>query len=84
LWENLSLEAILEKNQLFRDAFFQTDFGVKKTRKIQEKTRKDNKRQQKNGSQIFLRGRSRIFIFHRKKKIFTIKMIGHFVEFSLK
>jgi len=33
------------RDQLFRDAFFQTDFGVKKTRKIQENTRKHNKRQ---------------------------------------
>jgi hypothetical protein len=26
-----------QRDQLFRDAFFQTDFGVKKTRKIQQK-----------------------------------------------
>jgi hypothetical protein len=31
------------RDQLFRDAFFPTDFGVKKTRKIQENTIKHKK-----------------------------------------
>jgi hypothetical protein len=30
-----------QRDQLFRDAFFPTDFGVKKTRKMQENTRKN-------------------------------------------
>jgi hypothetical protein len=38
---------------------------------LKKKTRKDIKTQQKNGAQIFLRGRTIIFIFHRKKEIYN-------------
>jgi hypothetical protein len=41
-----------QRDQLFCDAFFPTDFGVKKTRKIQEKTIKEKKNRFCKGSPL--------------------------------